>query len=218
MRAIPLPPDIVALPAPGQTPGMSSRVFLCPALGEVAVYLIGEADYVVWPTLSRLIAEIHVSASGVQAFDTRTTTVRSSHGEVTFEQGQGMVIADALRDDFTAHPVRFDVKEWQRAWPGRALEAEGDILDYGYWTVDGEYILALEEFRQGVRDAERKTQEPLAGPQQVLKVAERNAQLWLREAEYKNSVPAAVFCAEQAAAVYKRVAQDFARRLADRGA
>jgi len=84
--------------------------------------------------------------------------VMSSHGQVTFRVGSGIVdgcevYADEP-DDFAApdedarHLQRIravDVREWERQYGEKVTEASYDILDFGYWHQDPDTGLLIYE-------------------------------------------------------------------------
>lgn len=86
-------------------------------------------------------------------------TAHSSHGEITFDPRTGRVLADELEygdgdDDFNElnKPVRFDVEEWKKRYPGKSLVGiYMDILDIGYWMPDGRYEPPADDWRMMFR-------------------------------------------------------------------
>lgn len=75
-------------------------------------------------------------------------TLRSSHGDATFDSTTGALIADDLSVDewpLANHPHRLDLEALKRDNPGYEILAEDefDILCMPYWTVDGQYAPAV---------------------------------------------------------------------------
>lgn len=70
---------------------------------------------------------------------------------IRLESSNGKIVADSTgevqKDRSTFAPEKpehmpklLDVAEWQRFYPGEdPFEYEWDILDWGYWTVSGQY-------------------------------------------------------------------------------
>jgi hypothetical protein len=77
-----------------------------------------------------------------------TTFLRSSHGLIVFDADDGYVVDFDLDDEFGPVPVKIDVEEWKRRYPGE-LPGGGthDVLDFGYWYADGRYEEPAEGWR-----------------------------------------------------------------------
>lgn len=80
----------------------------------------------------------------------KTSAGFSSYGELVFDADTGRVIpGDTTLDaDFGEIPVRVDVEEWRRRYPGEDIEHGNDILDPGYWFADGRYEPPCESWRE----------------------------------------------------------------------
>lgn len=81
----------------------------------------------------------------------------SSCGRVLFDTVTGEVVSCSLETGKRAYkgghlPVRVDVDEWRRRYPGEDIAAGHDILDFGYWMKNGEYEPPCEDWR---KDRER---------------------------------------------------------------
>lgn len=71
--------------------------------------------------------------------------VRSSNGNLTID-----IYGNILKSDYTGEnpPVRFDVVEWIRYHKQAEMPTSLDILDIGYWLVDGTYEPAVDDWRE----------------------------------------------------------------------
>ena len=80
----------------------------------------------------------------------KTSEGFSSYGELVFVADTGRVIPGytTLDADFGEIPVRVDVEEWGRRYPGEDIEHGNDILDLGYWFADGCYEPPCESWRE----------------------------------------------------------------------
>lgn len=69
----------------------------------------------------------------------------SSYGHAVFNE-QGLLVEDALDSDADfpaeAHPVRLDVADFIKRFPGEPRCGEWDILDWSFWTQDGRRVEA----------------------------------------------------------------------------
>lgn len=80
----------------------------------------------------------------------KTATLFSSCGQLEFDTDTGRVARCALSRDFGPKPVRVDVEEWHKRYPGEDIVAAGgghDILDFGLWFRDGHYDGPCEGWR-----------------------------------------------------------------------
>ena len=84
-----------------------------------------------------------------------TTTVTGSHGHLTIAVPSGLVIDTYCGPDDHGYPevACFDLREWHEAWPGERAEEMSaiDILDLGFWRVDGCYVEPCHAWREDAR-------------------------------------------------------------------
>ena len=80
----------------------------------------------------------------------RTAAGYSSYGTLVFDADTGAVFPEqvSLDPDFGEIPVKVDVEEWNRRYPGQDICLGNDILDYGFWFADGRYVPPAEEWRK----------------------------------------------------------------------
>lgn len=80
-----------------------------------------------------------------------TLQVYGSHGDLTVSVTSGRVVAyEPIGDGEYSHIAFFNIAEWRQAYPGEIPE-QIDILDIGYWTEEGEYAPAVEDWRKDRR-------------------------------------------------------------------
>lgn len=72
----------------------------------------------------------------------------STYGTVVFSTSGGAVTGCHLVHGFGRKPVKIDVAEWRRRYPGEPMEGDHDILDFGYWVRNGTYEAPCEEWRE----------------------------------------------------------------------
>jgi hypothetical protein len=78
--------------------------------------------------------------------------VHSSHGDIAIDDNGYVVVAESKYDDKELINIsRFDLVEYQKAYPDEPMPDEFDILDLAYWTDKGDYIPAEEDFRNDVK-------------------------------------------------------------------
>ncbi len=74
--------------------------------------------------------------------------VYGSHGVLVVAAMSGRVLAyEPDGDTDYADICFFNVDEWRRAYPGE-VPTVIDILDIGYWTLDGAYEPPVEDWRK----------------------------------------------------------------------
>ena len=65
-------------------------------------------------------------------------TAMSSHGTFSFDDKTGKVLSIDLDTEFGQLPLTVDVFEYKNHYTA-AFTGDVDVLDIGYWTVDGLY-------------------------------------------------------------------------------
>lgn len=89
----------------------------------------------------------------------KTFTLISTHGSIVAKATNGEVVHTHLSREWPSPtPVKIDVKEWRKRYPGEKITGEHDILDFGYWvpgTPDLVYEPPCEDWRTD-RDERRK--------------------------------------------------------------
>lgn len=78
----------------------------------------------------------------------RTIEISGSHGTLTVDADNGRVVRRVSSG--YSNVGRFDLVEWQRTYPGETCNG-GDILDFAYWTADGQYVDADSGWREDFR-------------------------------------------------------------------
>ena len=71
----------------------------------------------------------------------------SSHGHADFDD-QGLLVEsklDPAEIPLRDVPKRLDVAEFIRRYPGEQRAGEWDILDWAFWTHNGDYVQAQRE-------------------------------------------------------------------------
>jgi hypothetical protein len=83
-------------------------------------------------------------------------TIYSSHGHAIFG-ASGELIEDYLElSEYPAqnHPVRLNVEEWRTQYPNENPDGRGwDILDWGFWTKNGDYVQPVQTWRDEAKKA-----------------------------------------------------------------
>jgi len=87
--------------------------------------------------------------------------ISGSWGELEVDPETGEVLyyypryydADALEGEDYNKIARLDVQEWRETYPNREMAGDTvhDILDWGYWTVDGVYEPPCESYRMDLK-------------------------------------------------------------------
>jgi hypothetical protein len=84
----------------------------------------------------------------------RIGSIRSSNGVITIDLSTGAVRAVYGEIAWTKHIkmiARFDLAEYREFYrDGGGKDTSFDILDIGYWTVDGEYVPPSAAFRKDI--------------------------------------------------------------------
>lgn len=77
-------------------------------------------------------------------------TAYSSQGSFTFDQVTGKVLSHSLKNDFGQVPLTVDVIEYQQFY-GHQVNDGVDVLDIGFWSVDGIYTPPTYDWREDLR-------------------------------------------------------------------
>jgi len=72
-------------------------------------------------------------------------TLHGSYGDAHFNEQGFAILADDTPSEY-ANIAKLDVAEWRRFYPDESPVDNGwDILDWGYWTLAGQYEPARRE-------------------------------------------------------------------------
>ena len=77
-------------------------------------------------------------------------TAYSSHGHFTFDAITGGVISHTLSEEFGCFPLRVNIYEYFDYY-GESLPAVVDVLDIGFYDLNGIYCEPELEWRENVK-------------------------------------------------------------------
>jgi hypothetical protein len=84
------------------------------------------------------------------------TTAYSSHGNFVFDNLTGKVLKNNLKSEFGQMPLTVDIDEY-KSYYGYPMQNDVDVLDIGYWTLDGIYTPPIYEWREELKQLKLDT-------------------------------------------------------------